>query len=116
MGRSISASTAVASQHVSPPTNGYATEVFGSGQQVFITSTRSFVVPPGVTSVRVRVWGAGGTGTAQSGKTPGRSGSGGGFAMKTITGLTPRCICDDDGGIPRLRHQQFRRLRFSYRR
>lgn len=51
---------------------------FGLGLlKVFGTpGTYSFVVPFGVTSVRVRMWGGGAVG-------------GGGFTFKTITGLTP---------------------------
>ena len=62
------------------------TGTFGTGQVKFITANETFVVPSGISSVRVRVWGAGGHnptgGTAKGG------GGGGGFAIKTITGLT----------------------------
>lgn len=52
------------------------TGVFGSGQVKWFFKNGSFVVPADVTSVRVRLWGGGGR-------------AGGGFAIKTITGLTP---------------------------
>lgn len=52
------------------------TGVFGSGQVKWFFKNGSFVVPADVTSVRVRLWGGGGR-------------AGGGFAIKTISGLTP---------------------------
>ena len=60
------------------------TGVFGSGNvQVFggrgtTTGSYTWTVPPGVAKVRVRVWSAGGA----------NSGSGGGFAMKTVFDLS----------------------------
>lgn len=60
------------------------TGVFGSGNvQVFggrgtTTGSYTWTVPPGVAKVRVRLWSAGGA----------NSGSGGGFAMKTIFDLS----------------------------
>lgn len=59
------------------------TGVFGSGQVRFFpgaatTQTYTWTVPAGVDAVRVRVWGAGGY----------SGGSGGGFAMKSIYGLS----------------------------
>lgn len=60
------------------------TGVFGSGNvQIFggqgtTTGSYTWTVPPGVAKVRVRVWSAGGA----------NSGSGGGFAMKTIYDLS----------------------------
>jgi hypothetical protein len=74
------------------------TGVFGSGNvQVFGgkgTSTGSYTwtVPPGVAKVRVRVWSAGGA----------NSGSGGGFAMKTIydlSGVTSIAVTVGAGSI-----------------
>ena len=55
--------------------------VFGGGNVAFITSTKNFIVP--ATTIRVRTWGAGGGQSNQI-----SSGSGGGFAMKVIAGLT----------------------------
>src|SRR6202034_215098 len=54
-----------------------------------ITSSGNFVVPTGVTSIEVELW-AGGSGSWASvvGYTGG-GGSGGGYARKRITGLTP---------------------------
>lgn len=54
--------------------NGFV-QIFGPGQ------SGSWVVPPGVAKVRVRLWGAGG-GSGSYG------GAGGGFALKTIYDLT----------------------------
>lgn len=61
---------------------------FGSGSQTFTTSG-TYVVPLGVQQVEVEVWG-GGAGTFASvlGK-PSGGGSGGGYARKRVTGLTP---------------------------
>lgn len=62
--------------------------VFGTGKFRFFATSGSFVVPAGITSVRARVWGAGGYGGyAYGGGANG--GGGGGFALKIITGLTP---------------------------
>lgn len=49
---------------------------FGGGRVMLINRTQSIVVP--ATSVRVRLWGGGG----------GDAGTGGGFCMKVISGLT----------------------------
>ena len=54
------------------------TGVFGFGQVQVFGVSGTFVVPPGVNNVRVRLWGAGGGGA---------SGGGGGFAMRTIYNL-----------------------------
>ena len=65
-------------------TRNSITGVFGTGKVQFIYESQSFTVPAGITSLRVRVWGNGGSTDSQ-----GRGGGGaGGFAMKTITGLT----------------------------
>jgi hypothetical protein len=53
------------------------TGTFGNGVVVPFLNSGTFVVPAGVSSVRVRVWGAGGY----------DGGGGGGFTMETITGL-----------------------------
>lgn len=61
---------------------------FGSGVRSF-ASSGTFVVPAGVRQVDVEVWG-GGSGTFAS--MPGHAaggGSGGGYARKRVTGLTP---------------------------
>lgn len=63
----------VATNVISNPITG----VFGNGQVASYLASGTFVVPPGVTNVRARVWGAGGIL------------GGGGFSMRTITGLTP---------------------------
>ena len=53
------------------------TGVFGNGQVQVFGVSGTFVVPPGVNNVRVRLWGGGG----------GANGAGGGFALKTIYNL-----------------------------
>jgi len=66
------------------------TGVFGRGQRRFYVANATFTIPTGVTSVRVRMWGAGGGGISQSTPTAAYgSGGGGGFTYKVITGLTP---------------------------
>jgi hypothetical protein len=74
------------------------TGVFGSGNvQIFggqgtTTGSYTWTVPPGVAKVRVRVWSAGGA----------NSGSGGGFAMKTIydlSGVTSIAVTVGAGSI-----------------
>lgn len=66
-------------------TNNPVSGQFGTGNVQFFagvvgtaSTTSTFVVPQGISSVRVRVWGAGSYG-----------GGAGGFAMKTIYGLVP---------------------------
>jgi hypothetical protein len=56
---------------------------FGTCGVRFFTTSGTFTVPS--SSVRVRVWGAGGGALGAAGA----GGGGAGFAMKTITGLTP---------------------------
>lgn len=86
MGRNV-----LQSSKVSP--SGPITKPFGRGNVQFFYSTTTWTIPTGVTAVRVRVWGGGANYyyLAAAGKTPGatRSGAGGGFAMKVVTGLTP---------------------------
>lgn len=63
------------------------TGIFGTGQVKYYYQSGNFVVPTGISSVRVRLWGAGGTNSGTN--SPGMaSGGGGGFALKTISGLT----------------------------
>ncbi|WNL11725.1 phage tail protein [Aliarcobacter cryaerophilus] len=50
---------------------------FGTGKINFYVSDDTFIVPEGITSVRVRLWGAG------------NQGGGGGFALKAISDLVP---------------------------
>lgn len=69
---------------------GPITRPFGTGTVRFFTSTTTWTVPPGITTVRARVWGGGANGNRTTGKsTTVSSGGGGGFAMRVITGLTP---------------------------
>jgi hypothetical protein len=61
---------------------------FGTGVRTY-TASGTFVVPAGVTQVEVELWGAGaGTYASMPGLASG-GGSGGGFARKRVTGLTP---------------------------
>jgi hypothetical protein len=54
----------------------------------FIASTvTTWAIPTGITTVRVRLWGGGGGGYGYS--STNYTGAGGGFALKTFTGLTP---------------------------
>ena len=53
------------------------TGVFGFGQVQVFGVSGTFTLPPGVSNVRVRLWGAGGA----------EAGGGGGFAMRTIFNL-----------------------------
>lgn len=61
---------------------------FGSGVQSF-TSSGNFTVPAGVTQVEVELWGGGAGSYASVSGLPSGGGSGGGYARKFVTGLTP---------------------------
>lgn len=63
----------------------------GLGYMAYVTpGTYTFVVPSGVTKVKVRVWGAGGGSSASSGAGSYTAGAGGGgYAERFISGLTP---------------------------
>lgn len=61
---------------------------FGSGVQTFVASGQ-FTVPAGVTQVEVEIWGAGSGSYASLPQAPSGGGSGGGYAKKLVTGLTP---------------------------
>jgi hypothetical protein len=58
------------------------------------TSSGSFTVPCGVTSISVECWGGGGAGGGgDNGSTPGGSGGGGGgYVSNTLVGLTPGTV------------------------
>jgi|13_taG_2_1085334.scaffolds.fasta_scaffold10016_4 hypothetical protein len=65
----------------SPSTGNFASGTFGTGLIRIHGSSRgtySFTVPSGISSVRVRVWGAGGGGSSTASSA---GGSGGGFAI-----------------------------------
>ena len=63
---------------------------FGSGVQTYNShGTYTFKVPAMVTQLEVEVWGAGSGSWASVSGIPGGGGSGGGYARKRITGLTP---------------------------
>jgi hypothetical protein len=61
---------------VRPSADNPVTGIFGLGRTEWFRKDGTFVVPADITAVRVRLWGGGGL-------------AGGGFAIKTITGLTP---------------------------
>nr|WP_294511677.1 hypothetical protein [uncultured Rhodopila sp.] len=61
---------------------------FGSGVQTF-ASSGSFVVPAGVTQVEVEVWGGGSGSFASVNGLASGGGSGGGYARKLVTRLSP---------------------------
>jgi hypothetical protein len=61
---------------------------FGTGRITTFATSGTFIVPSGITAVRVRMWGAGGIGRYTYNGLVGygySAGGGGGFAMKTIT-------------------------------
>lgn len=58
--------------------------VFGTGEYEAFYATSSWTVPAGISSIRVRVVGAGGAGRAAIQGTPRGSGSGGGYAHATF--------------------------------
>jgi hypothetical protein len=61
---------------------------FGSGVKSF-SSSGTFTVPSGVTQVEVEVWGAGSGSFASLPGLASGGGSGGGYARKLVTGLSP---------------------------
>jgi len=63
--------------------NNPGSGVFGNGLVQFFPVSGTFTVPLGVSRIRVRVWGAGGTSNSSLGGGMG-GGGGGGFAMKVI--------------------------------
>jgi len=60
--------------------------VFGIGQMQIFSASGTWTVPPGVSKVRARMWGAGANFNQDAGYYAG--GGGGGFALKTIYELT----------------------------
>jgi len=58
------------------------------GVQTF-TSSGTFTVPAGVKAIEVEVWGGGSGSWASVSGIPGGGGSGGGYARKRLSGLTP---------------------------
>jgi len=83
-------------------------EVFGTGNFQVFTSPGTYVVNPGISSIRVRVIGAGGNGGSGSFPSPpstnnksGGGGGGGGYAHKVITSFTaPRSYTVTVGSAP----------------
>lgn len=86
MGRNVSTDTnlsaSVAVSNINNPVSG----VFGTGKVKIFPTSATFTVPSGITSVRVRVWGAGGDSGSEY---QSAGGGGGGFALKTINNLIP---------------------------
>lgn len=80
------------------------TGTFGQGKVQFFLTSSTFVVPSGVTSLRVRVFGAGGGGAITTSNVLSvGGGGGGGFSMKTITGISPGTsvpVTVGAGGLP----------------
>ena len=76
MGRSASNAVAGSAGVITTSSDMPISGKFGTGRVVVISSTQAFIIP--ATSIRVRLWGAGG----------GSTGAGGGFAMKVLSGLT----------------------------
>lgn len=64
---------------------------FGSGSIQVFSSSGTFIVPPGVTRIRVRVWGAGGSGgiAVASARNKAASGGGGGGHCIKVIDTTP---------------------------
>lgn len=58
------------------------TGIFGTGNVQWFLTSGTWYVPAGISTCRVRLWGAGSCGTAATG------GPGGGFSLKTITDLS----------------------------
>tara|TARA_R110000765_G_scaffold149317_1_gene251966 strand:- start:15 stop:887 length:873 start_codon:yes stop_codon:yes gene_type:complete len=85
MTRSVVTAGSGASASTSPSTGNWASGTFGSGLVRIHGSSRgsySFTVPAGISSVRVRVWGAGGGGAAVASSA---GGGGGGFSIGEFT-------------------------------
>jgi hypothetical protein len=76
--------------------------VFGTGNFQVFTSPGTYVVNPGISSIRVRVVGAGGNGApVSSPPNGGGGGGGGGYAHKVITSFTaPRTYTVTVGSAP----------------
>lgn len=74
---SVSKNTTTAVSGITSSLANPVTGIFGTGKINFYVSDDTFIVPEGITSVRVRLWGAG------------NRGGGGGFALKTINDLVP---------------------------
>lgn len=71
----------------------FACHAAGQAQNQTFTSDGTFIVPAGVTTITVKVWGAGGGGGHSDDGNSGQSaagggGGGGGFRTGTISGLT----------------------------
>ena len=85
----------------SPSTGNWASGTFGSGLIRIHGSSRgtySFTVPNEITSVRIRVWGAGGGGCSTTSVT---GGSGGGFSIGefTVVAATVYVVTVGAGGV-----------------
>ena len=58
---------------------------YSYGQSQTFSSTTTFTVPPGVTSIMVQAWGGGGHGSTMSSAFAGGGGGGGAFASMTVS-------------------------------
>ncbi|WP_320054317.1 GEVED domain-containing protein [uncultured Acetobacteroides sp.] len=77
-------------------------EGWGQPQSQIFTTSGTFVVPAGATSITVECWGAGGAGGGSTGSGSGGSGGGGGGYAKKILAVTPNQSIDfivGTGGI-----------------
>lgn len=79
------------------PGNNIFSGTFGNGSIMTFGVSGTFVVPSGVTSIRIRLWGGGGGGASQSLT----GGGGGGFAIKTlsVTSGTSYAVTVGEGGL-----------------
>jgi hypothetical protein len=64
---------------------GFISDVFGTGKAASFLTLNTFVVPTGVTRIRVSVYGAGGAGASRTSHFRSSGAGGGGFARKTIS-------------------------------
>jgi len=86
MGRNLS--SAISGSEVLVPIKHFNGTKFGNGNVEYFYLSGTFIVPTGVTTARVRVFGAGAGGSRHTSSGDASGGAGGGFAIKTITGLT----------------------------
>lgn len=86
MGRNVSVDTSLSASVAVSNINNPVSGIFGTGKVRIFPKSAVFTVPEGITSIRARLWGGGQSG-GYGYYTPG--GNGGGFALKTINGLTP---------------------------
>jgi hypothetical protein len=78
-------SPAAISANVQRTPLGFISDVFGTGKAASFLASDTFIVPTGVTSIRVSTYGAGGCGATTNTVRRVSGGGGGGFARKTIS-------------------------------